>query len=68
MEQGRTEERGGNVIDVNYDAKSIKDAIERQIKVKRFKPNHLYGNGFSSKKILEVIKNLNISIQKKNAY
>ncbi len=65
-QQGR--ERGENVIDVDNNSKEIREAIEKQIKNKTFTPNYLYGNGHSAEKIIKVIKNLDISIQKKNSY
>ncbi len=61
-------ERGENVIDVDYNSQSIKNAIEQQIRIKKYKPNYLYGNGYSAGKIIDVIKNLKINIQKKNSY
>ncbi len=65
-QQGR--ERGENVIDVDNNSKEIKEAIKKQINNRTFTPNYLYGNGHSAEKIIKVIKNLDISIQKKNSY
>tara|TARA_A100001388_G_scaffold69899_1_gene49506 strand:+ start:718 stop:1872 length:1155 start_codon:yes stop_codon:yes gene_type:complete len=65
-QQGR--ERGDNVIDVDNNANEIKEAINEQIKNRNYTPNYLYGNGQSAEKIIRVIKNLDISIQKRNSY
>ena len=68
MAQDKEGDKGKNVIDVDYDSQLIKAAIEKQIKIKKYKSNYLYGNGYSADKIIEVIKDLNINIQKKNSF
>ena len=58
-------ERGNNVIDTNNQEKNIYTAILKQIKNKKIRANNIYGNGTSSKKILNIIKNISLEINKK---
>ncbi len=72
-QQGRF--KGKNIIDVGYTPKEIKLGIKKALsksfnkKIIRFK--NPYGNGGSSKKIVKIIKSLNLSkikLQKQNTY
>ena len=58
-------ERGNNVIDTNNQEKNIYTEILKQIKNKKIRVNNIYGNGTSSKKILNIIKNISLEINKK---
>ena len=58
-------ERSENVLDVEENYLEIKKAIDKQIKIKRYRPSKLYGAGNSSKKIVKILENLNPQIIKK---
>ncbi|MFB6355595.1 MAG: UDP-N-acetylglucosamine 2-epimerase [bacterium] len=62
-QEGR--ERGGNVIDVPYDSTEIKQAIEKQLDHGPYKPDPLYGDGKTSKRIVDVLNRHEFDIQKK---
>lgn len=60
-------ERCRNVVDVNCSATEIKYAIEKQLKVGRYEPDHLFGDGEAGKKMVEVLANLkneDVKVQK----
>lgn len=61
-------ERGKNVIDVGYNRTEILNAVRHQIKHGPYEPDHLYGDGYASEKIVEVLRKQEISIQKAIAY
>ena len=62
-------ERASNVIDVKYDENEINKALTYQVRKKKYPQNNLYGDGFSGKKILKIIKNIKkIKIQKTITY
>lgn len=61
-------QRGLNVIDVSYNKNEIKDAITKQINHGPYKQDSIYGNGFSSLKIVKVLEHFDISSQKKINY
>lgn len=61
-------ERGQNVIDVNYDWKEIKAAVEQHITQGRPPQDNLYGDGTAGKKIAEVVKGVVLKIEKKICY
>jgi UDP-hydrolysing UDP-N-acetyl-D-glucosamine 2-epimerase len=56
--------RGSNVIDVNYDYRSIKKAIEEQIEHGKYKSQFIYGDGNAGEKISEVLEKVEVKIQK----
>ena len=60
--------RGRNVIDVTYDSEKIFKAITRQLKVKRYKKNYLYGKGDAGLKIAKKLSNIKLFVQKSIAY
>jgi len=74
----RQEGRGEveSIINVKYEKNKIKRAIKKALTDKKFlesikKQKNLYGNGTTSKKIIQILEKLNfenISIQKKLAY
>lgn len=56
---------GSNVMHCKNDANEIKSKIERQIKNIKFASEPIYGDGFTAKKMINTIKNLDdISVQK----
>lgn len=65
-EEGR--DRGKNVIDVNYTKTEIKEAILKQIENGLYPSDSLYGTGNASKRIVEVLKTIKVSPQKKLYY
>jgi len=54
-----------NVLDVSCDEKSIKKAIQEQLKKKRYPASYIYDAGGTSKKIAETIATVELYIQKK---
>lgn len=61
-------ERGENVIDVDYNKNEIKKAILKQIENGKYSSDPLYGGGNASKKIVEILKTIKVSPQKKLYY
>lgn len=65
-------ERDENIIDVNYNKNEIKNAINKVLVDKKIKKtNFIYGDGTASKKILDILVNLDINenlVQKKINY
>lgn len=61
-------ERGKNTIDVTYDAEEITKAIRHQINHGHYPSSNIFGNGEASGKIVSVLKEFDISIQKVIAY
>tara|TARA_B100000767_G_C19704097_1_gene509705 strand:- start:3 stop:1196 length:1194 start_codon:yes stop_codon:yes gene_type:complete len=60
---------GSNVINVKNDEKKIFFAINKQIKIKKYRSSRIYGNGDAAKKIVKILKKLEkIDIQKKINY
>ena len=62
-------DRGINVVDVDYDSKAIKNAINKFCKQdKLFKSDHIYGDGLAGLKIAEILEKTSPSVEKKLAY
>lgn len=61
-------EHGKNVNHVSYDTKKIINAINYQIKKKKYSKNKLFGNGSAGKKIAEILFKVKPSIIKKLTY
>ena len=57
-------ERGSNVIDVDYEAAEIANAIQRQVSHGKYPSNSLYGNGSAGKQIAEILSSVDLSIKK----
>ena len=57
-------ERGHNVIDTEYSATAIAEAIKHQLCHGKYKPDHLYGDGKSSERIANYLAELQAPIQK----
>ncbi len=61
-------EKGRNVIDVNNNEESIKEAIDTQLKNGHYPGEKIYGNGNSGKKIADILAKIPVSFEKKLAY
>lgn len=64
-------EKPGNVIDADFNRRSIRAAIKKALKMSRHAINHPYGPGGTGKAIIELLANLELSevpIHKRNAY
>ncbi|MCK6585159.1 MAG: UDP-N-acetylglucosamine 2-epimerase, partial [Anaerolineales bacterium] len=65
-EAGR--ERGGNVLDVDYDRDQIKEAVRKQIFNGRYPSNPLYGTGDAGHKIAKILAKASLRSEKRLAY
>ena len=65
-ERGR--ERGPNLIDVGYDRKEIKDAIEVQLKNGKYPICHIYGDGHAGERIADLLVKVPLQISKMLTY
>lgn len=65
-QQGR--DRGINVIDVDYDRKAIKTAVEKHLTVGPYPSDPLYGDGHAGERIAELLANEPLSIEKRLTY
>lgn len=61
-------EHGKNVKNVSYDTKKIINAINYQIKKKKYPTNKIFGDGSAGKKIAEILSKVKPSIKKKLTY
>ena len=61
-------ERGLNVIDTSNDFENILKALNKQLKIKRYKKDTIYGDGKAGKRILDIILKKEIDINKKLNY
>jgi UDP-hydrolysing UDP-N-acetyl-D-glucosamine 2-epimerase len=64
----RNRERGKNVIDVKNKTIDILNAINKQITKKKYKKNHLYGDGNSGKRVVDILIKSKISLIKSLNY
>ena len=59
-------ERGKNVINSGYDYKEIYHKTLKQMKLKKkLIKSNIYGDGFASRRIVKILENINVDIQKK---
>jgi UDP-hydrolysing UDP-N-acetyl-D-glucosamine 2-epimerase len=65
-QEGR--DRGANVLDVPYDRKAIRAAIERSLTSERLEPDYLYGDGRSGERIAELLAKVPLEIEKRLDY
>jgi UDP-hydrolysing UDP-N-acetyl-D-glucosamine 2-epimerase len=65
-QEGR--QQGQNVLNVNCNKEEIKKTILKQIKHGRYDSDPVYGNGNTSQKIVDIIKNTKVDTQKKLNY
>lgn len=61
-------QRGGNVIDVDYNCEQIVSAVKKQIESREYEPDCLYGDGYAAEKIVRVLKVAPLSVQKMITY
>lgn len=61
-------ERGHNVVDVDYDQGQIVDAVKHQIARGSYPPDHVYGDGFAAGKIIGILRDTQLKIQKQIMY
>lgn len=57
-------EKSNNLIDVDYKEDEIKKGIEFQLNNKSINKSNLYGDGYSSSKIVEILKKINYDYKK----
>ena len=60
--------RGSNVIDVNYDKQQIYNAIKQQLLNGKYKSENIYGDGTAGGRIVDLLSNVDLSIQKQINY
>jgi UDP-hydrolysing UDP-N-acetyl-D-glucosamine 2-epimerase len=61
-------ERSKNVKDVNYSKNEIVAAVKSQINHGSYEPDFIFGDGYAAKKIVDILSNCSISIQKTITY
>ncbi|MGB5717463.1 MAG: UDP-N-acetylglucosamine 2-epimerase [Gammaproteobacteria bacterium] len=61
-------DRGGNIVDVDYEREQIRAAIERQISASRPQQDLLYGDGHAGERIAEVLSTVPLGIEKQLTY
>jgi UDP-hydrolysing UDP-N-acetyl-D-glucosamine 2-epimerase len=61
-------DRGGNVVDVDYDNVQIADAIRTQMANGRYEMEPIYGDGHAGERIADVLATTTISIHKRITY
>ncbi|UCC94916.1 MAG: UDP-N-acetylglucosamine 2-epimerase (hydrolyzing) [Candidatus Omnitrophota bacterium] len=61
-------QRAKNIIDTDYNAKGIEEAIRTQIKHGNYEPDYTYGDGKAGERIAKIIKDFEFAIQKKIMY
>jgi UDP-hydrolysing UDP-N-acetyl-D-glucosamine 2-epimerase len=65
-QEGR--DRGSNVVDVEYDAAQIADAVRTQMTNGRYPAEPIYGDGHAGERIAEILSTKSISIHKRITY
>ncbi|GMV32865.1 MAG: UDP-N-acetylglucosamine 2-epimerase (hydrolyzing) [Chloroflexi bacterium CFX1] len=65
-EAGR--ERGGNVLDVDYDRVQIREAIRKQVANGRYPSDPLYGKGDAGQQIAKILAEVPLRSEKRLAY
>lgn len=62
-------ERGKNVVHVQNNLKhKLKSEILFQLTKKKYKRQNIYGNGSAAKKMIKILSNINLNIEKKITY
>jgi len=61
-------EMGENVVCVDYNHFEIREAISKQIKHGRYKPDSLYGDGMASQRIADILGSVKPYVQKRLDY
>jgi UDP-hydrolysing UDP-N-acetyl-D-glucosamine 2-epimerase len=65
-QEGR--DRGSNVVDVDYDAEEIADAVRTQMSNGRYPTEPIYGDGHAGERIADILATKQISIHKRITY
>jgi UDP-hydrolysing UDP-N-acetyl-D-glucosamine 2-epimerase len=65
-QQGR--ERGVNVVDADYDRRSILTAVQRQCEHGRYEPDYRFGDGHAGKRIADCLAAVQPRLQKRITY
>ena len=65
-QQGR--DRGGNVMDADYDRRAIVAAVKKQLAHGRYPSNHLYGDGGAGTRIAKILVESPLRVQKRLSY
>lgn len=61
-------ERGANVIDVDYDADQIIEAVQKQLANGRYNSQDIYGDGHAGTRIANILSTATFQIQKQIRY
>ena len=56
--------RSKNILDVDYNADEIKNAIKKQLKHGQYRPSYIYYKPNTSKNIANILKNMGLYVQK----
>lgn len=60
--------RGKNVLDVPYDRHAIVDAVQAQMKHGTYPMDPMYGDGKAGRRIVDILKSINFTLQKRISY
>jgi UDP-hydrolysing UDP-N-acetyl-D-glucosamine 2-epimerase len=61
-------DRGSNVVDVEYDASQIADAVRQQVANGRYEMEPIYGDGHAGERIADILATKQLSIHKRITY
>jgi UDP-hydrolysing UDP-N-acetyl-D-glucosamine 2-epimerase len=61
-------ERAENVVDVGYDGRAIREAIERQLAHGHYAPSEMFGTGHAGRRIAEILATAPLKVQKRLSY
>jgi len=61
-------DRGANVVDVDYDAGQIADAVRAQMENGRYEMEPIYGDGHAGERIADILATKQLSIHKRITY
>lgn len=60
--------KGRNVVEVDFERGQIKQAVERQMRHKRYAKSRLYGDGSTARRIVKILSKLDPARQKRITY
>ncbi len=61
-------DRGGNVLDADYDRRCIGNALDRHMSNGRYPQDTLYGDGHAGERIAELLTSMPLTIEKRLTY
>lgn len=61
-------QRASGVVDCEYSKNEIKSSIESQLKIVKYDPEYIYGDGYAGKKIANILANSNLTFHKTIEY